>query len=82
MNLPYSRYERVYLVLASCFVTVLVLTNVVGIKLFRSPVDPEFALTTGILTYPLTFLFTDLVSEVYGKKRADFMVVMGFSFFL
>ena len=46
--------------------------------MFRSPLDPEFALTTGILTYPLTFLFTDLVSEVYGKKRADFMVVMGF----
>jgi hypothetical protein len=65
-------------VLASCFITVLVLTNVVGIKLFRSPIDAEFALTTGIITYPLTFLFTDLVSEVYGKKRADFMVLMGF----
>ncbi len=75
---PYSRYERVYLVLAASFVVVLVLTNVVGIKLFRSPIDPEFALTTGILTYPLTFLFTDLVSEIYGKRRADFMVVLGF----
>ncbi len=75
----YSRYERIYLVLAAAFVTTLVLTNVVGIKLFRSPFDPEFALTTGILTYPLTFLFTDLVSEIYGKKRADFMVVLGFA---
>ena len=76
---PYNRYERIYLVLAAAFVTTLVLTNVVGIKLFRSPYDPEFALTTGILTYPLTFLFTDLVSEIYGKKRADFMVVLGFA---
>ncbi len=75
---PYSRYERVYLVLAACFVVVLVLTNVIGIKLFRAPGYPEFALTTGILTYPLTFLFTDLVSEIYGKKRADFMVLLGF----
>ena len=80
----YTRYERMYFVLASCFITVLVLTNVVGIKLFQSPVwfDEEmgvgFALTTGILTYPLTFLFTDVVSEIYGKKRADFMVIMGF----
>jgi uncharacterized integral membrane protein (TIGR00697 family) len=57
---------------------VLVLTNVIGIKLSRAPFTPEFALTTGILTYPLTFLFTDLVSEIYGKKRADFMVVVGF----
>ncbi len=74
----YSRYERIYLVLAASFVTLLVLTNVVGIKLFRSPFDPEFALTTGIITYPLTFLFTDLVSEIYGKRRADFMVALGF----
>lgn len=75
---PYSRYEQGYLMLASTFVVLLVLTNIVGIKLFRSPFDPEFALTTGIITYPFTFLVTDLVSEVYGKKRADFMVLMGF----
>jgi hypothetical protein len=75
----YGRYEQVYLVLAASFVVTLVLTNVVGIKLFRSPIDPQFALTTGILTYPFTFVFTDLVSEIYGKKRADFMVVLGFA---
>ncbi len=74
----YSRYERVYLFLASTFVVLLVLTNVIGTKLFRSPFDPEFALTTGILTYPFTFLVTDLVSEIYGKRRADFMVLLGF----
>jgi len=74
----YSRYERMYLVLAACFVTVLVLTNIIGIKLFQAPFKPEFALTTGILTYPVTFLITDIVSEIYGKKRADFMVLMGF----
>lgn len=74
----YSRYERIYLLLASTFVVLLVLTNIVGIKLFRAPFNPDFALTTGILVYPFTFLVTDLVSEVYGKKRADFMVLIGF----
>jgi len=74
----YSRYERIYLLLASTFVVLLVLTNIIGIKLFRAPFNPEFALTTGILTYPFTFLVTDIVSEVYGKKRADFMVLVGF----
>ena len=77
-ELPYSRYERGYLMLASTFVVLLVLTNIIGIKLFQSPIQPEFALTTGILTYPLTFLVTDMVSEIYGKRRADFMVLMGF----
>ena len=77
-EVAYTKYERGYLVLASAFVVVLVLTNVIGIKLFQAPFKPEFALTTGILTYPLTFLITDMVSEIYGKRRADFMVFIGF----
>jgi len=77
-QLQYSRYERVYLILAATFVTVLLLTNIIGIKLFQAPFRPEFALTTGIITYPITFLVTDVVSEIYGKKRANFMVILGF----
>ncbi|MBN2799368.1 MAG: queuosine precursor transporter [Deltaproteobacteria bacterium] len=75
---PYPRRERVYLALAATFVVTLVLTNIIGVKLFQAPFNPSFALTTGILTYPATFLLTDIVSEVYGKRRADFMVVIGF----
>lgn len=89
---PYPRSERIYLVLAAAFAVLLVLTNIIGIKLFQAPAyeftstvlffipaDANgFALTTGILTYPLTFLITDLVSEIYGKRRADFMVLLGF----
>ncbi len=74
----YTRYERTYLVLATAFAVTLVLTNIIGIKLFPSPFNSEWALTTGIITYPLTFLITDVVSEVYGRRRADFMVVLGF----
>jgi uncharacterized PurR-regulated membrane protein YhhQ (DUF165 family) len=74
----YPVRERVYLLLATTFSVVLVLTNIIGFKLFQAPFKPDFALTAGIITYPLTFLITDIVSEVYGKRRADFMVVVGF----
>jgi uncharacterized integral membrane protein (TIGR00697 family) len=37
-----------------------------------------FELSVGILPYPVTFIVTDLVSEVYGKKRANQMVLVGF----
>ena len=70
----------------SAFVVVLVLTNVIGVKLFLA--FPELlpngffgepiTLTTGILTYPITFLLTDVVCEVYGSKRAKLMVFTGF----
>ncbi len=62
------------------------LTNVIGTKLFVA--FPEtlpkgffgvaLVLTTGIITYPITFWITDVVSEIWGKKRADLMVIYGF----
>ena len=79
---PAPRAEQAYVVLAAAFSVVLVLTNVVGVKLFTFDyfglLDEPITLTSGIVTYPLTFLFTDVVSELYGRKRADFMVILGF----
>ena len=81
-----GKEEKAFAVLMSAFVVVLVLTNVIGVKLFL--VFPKLlpngffgepiTLTTGILTYPITFLLTDVVCEVYGSKRAKLMVFTGF----
>ncbi|MEM7306383.1 MAG: queuosine precursor transporter [Planctomycetota bacterium] len=79
--------EAVYTALAALFVVVLVLTNIIGVKLFA--LFPEgrpswlgggdaLTLTTGIITYPITFLLTDIVAEIWGRKRASFMVILGF----
>ena len=37
----------------------------------------SFALAVGVLPYPLTFLCTDLISEFFGRKRANFLVLVG-----
>lgn len=82
-----TRAEGLYTFFAATFAVVLVLTNIVGVKLFLLFPDggPSWlnggepvTLTSGILTYPITFLLTDLVAEIWGKKRADLMVVLGF----
>ena len=36
-----------------------------------------FELSVGILPYPITFLITDLISEIYGQKRANEVVIAG-----
>ncbi|MFT4540119.1 MAG: putative integral membrane protein (TIGR00697 family) [Planctomycetota bacterium] len=81
------RREATFTFCAALFVVVLVLTNIIGTKLFvlfeaGGPSwlmgGGSWTLTSGIITYPLTFLLTDLVSEVWGRKRANFMVVSGF----
>ena len=37
----------------------------------------SFALAIGVLPYPLTFLCTDLISEFYGRRRANWVVTVG-----
>ncbi len=87
LSAPLTRPEAGYVFCAALFGVVLVLTNIVGVKLFvlfpdGGPswlLDGEpWTLTSGILTYPITFLLTDIVSELWGKKRADYMVILGF----
>ena len=70
------RYELVFAAYMALFVTFVVLTNTVGVKLFTL-----FGLTlpVSILWYPLTFLVTDVVSEVYGAWRARYLVITGFA---
>ncbi|MFW6094416.1 MAG: queuosine precursor transporter [Pseudomonadota bacterium] len=72
----YERRERVFLVLAGFFLCAMTLLNVVGITRFVQ-IGP-MALAVGVLPYPLTFLCTDLISELYGRRRANFVVWVGF----
>lgn len=37
----------------------------------------KFQLSVGALLYPLTFLITDLIAELFGKEKANFCVKVG-----
>jgi uncharacterized PurR-regulated membrane protein YhhQ (DUF165 family) len=74
-NQMQERRERVFLVLAGVFLCAMTLLNVIGITRFIQ-LGP-LALAVGVLPYPLTFLCTDLISELYGRARANFLVTVG-----
>lgn len=69
------RRERVFLVLAGLFIGAMAMLNIIGITRFIQ-LGP-FALAVGVLPYPLTFLCTDLISELYGRERASAVVWTG-----
>lgn len=76
--------HRIYLLLAALFITSLVVSNLIFQKFFYwYPLEIEvfdtklFEISVGILPYPITFLITDLISEIYGKKAANQVVVTG-----
>ncbi|AXP81104.1 hypothetical protein CJ739_2021 [Mariniflexile rhizosphaerae] len=76
--------QQIYMLLGALFITSLVVSNLIFQKFFYwHPFDMEvfgsklFIVSVGILPYPITFLITDLISEIYGKKRANQVVVTG-----
>ena len=70
-----ERREWVFLILAGTFLCAMTLLNVIGITRFIQ-LGP-MALAVGVLPYPLTFLCTDLICELYGKRRANQLVTVG-----
>lgn len=70
-----QKREKIFLVLCSVFITSLVLANVVGITKFVH--FWGLSIPVGMLAYPVTFLCTDLISELYGHRHANFLVWVG-----
>ena len=53
--------------LTAVFVTSLILSNIIAVKLIS--VGP-FLLTAAILIFPVSYIFGDILTEVYGYARA------------
>ena len=75
----HARRERVFLVLAGLFIGSMTMLNILGVSRF---IDLSFEcfgiripmmLAIGVLPYPMTFLCTDFISELYGQNRASFV---------
>ena len=71
--------DQFYLVLAGIFIASLVTCNLIANKFVTVDLGFKvFIVSAGILPYPLTFLVTDLISELYGQKKANLVVFSGF----
>lgn len=78
-----NRREVVFIVLAGLFLGTLAMLNILGISRYIHFTINIFSLKipvmlfVGILPYPITFLCTDFISELYGKHRANVVVWTG-----
>ncbi|MDO6517527.1 queuosine precursor transporter [Zobellia uliginosa] len=86
MNLKDSRLAyQIYLYLGALFITSLVVSNLIFQKFFYWNPFGDFTvfgvslfeISVGVLPYPITFLITDLISEIYGRKKANQIVTAG-----
>ena len=78
MNKPYKYYDFIM----ALFVTILLLSNITsaakiidwGVSLFGLPL----AFDAGTLLFPLSYIFGDVLTEVYGYKKARRVIWTGF----
>ena len=70
-----QKTDRNLLILNGLFITSLLIANVLSAKIvsFWGMVIPA-----AIVAYPLTFLMTDLIGEIWGKEQANKAVRLGF----
>tara|TARA_B100000073_G_scaffold345278_1_gene353920 strand:+ start:108 stop:800 length:693 start_codon:yes stop_codon:yes gene_type:complete len=78
-----SQANNLYLILAGIFIASLVSCNLIFQKFFEIDIwlpfigNYTFAQSVGLLAYPVTFLVTDIISEIYGKNKANQVVTAG-----
>ena len=77
-----QRNYRYYEFVMAAFVTVLICSNLIGpakIAQIELPVVGAFVLGAGALFFPISYVFGDILTEVYGYARARKVIWMGFA---
>ena len=76
-----SKNQEFYLfiILTAMFIAALITCNLIANKFVEINLGfKTFIVSAGILPYPLTFLITDILSEIYGRKMTNKVVISGF----
>ena len=77
-----QRSYRYYEFVMAAFVTVLICSNLIGpakIAQFELPVLGAVVLGAGALFFPISYVFGDILTEVYGYSRARRVIWAGFA---
>jgi len=76
------RSYRYYEFVMAAFVTVLICSNLIGpakIAEVELPLTGAFAFGAGVLFFPISYVFGDILTEVYGYARARRVIWAGFA---
>ncbi len=66
--------RTLYHSISAAFCVIVVISNIISAKMVKMPFLQDFSIPAGLITYPLTFLLNNFVTEIYGAKKAKLMV--------
>jgi uncharacterized integral membrane protein (TIGR00697 family) len=70
-----GRYSLWFLLVASIFITCLIASNIIAVKLVSVF---GLLLPAAILVFPISYIFGDVLTEVYGYRQARRVIWLGF----
>jgi uncharacterized integral membrane protein (TIGR00697 family) len=73
---PSGRYSYWFLLVSSIFITCLITSNIVAVKLVNIF---GLVLPAGSIIFPISYIFGDVLTEVYGYRQARRVIWLGFS---
>ena len=75
INVSERSFKKLFIALA-IYLTSLIAANTLGLKIM--PFLFGTHLSVGVFSFPIVFLMTDVIGEVYGSKISKFFVLAGF----
>ena len=76
-----KQVTQTFMIIAVVYVTCLLLSNLIAGKMWA--VTENITLPAAVILFPITYIFGDIFTEVYGFKKARIIIWLGFgcSFF-
>jgi len=81
-SMPQTRQYRYYELVMAAFVVVLICSNLIGpakIAQISLPYFGTVSFGAGVLFFPISYVFGDILTEVYGYARARKVIWAGFA---
>jgi uncharacterized integral membrane protein (TIGR00697 family) len=66
--------STLYQSISTAFCVIVIISNIISAKMIPLPYFEDFCIPAGAITYPFTFLLSDLVTEFFGANKAKRMV--------
>ena len=66
--------QTLYQIISAAFCVIAVISNIISAKMIQVPFMDDFSIPAGLIMYPLTFLLSDFVTEIFDAKKAKLMV--------
>src|SRR3982751_781605 len=79
--MPPPRHYKYYDLIMAAFVAVLLCSNLIGVQkvsYVTLPFIGQYIYGAGVLFFPISYLFGDILTEVYGYKRSRRVIWAGF----